>query len=618
MTAITTNMSLSRLLLMTAAGALLLLAGMLLGQRLMPASRPHNIDMAHWSLRGTAGEAQRFGAPASPTDAHDKMPFVSARRMQDAIKQRDFPRATAIANGALADSRAKIWTFYPFDDVVMNTSDLGNASFEADLSAWIDKAPLTVLPRLVRAQYYYELAWHRRGHRFSTETDEQGRQAFASALQKSVDDIRQVLKLEPTSAYGLFLQVRILASYGATSQLTDALDQAISVYPDYMPLYDHALSAMQPKWGGSIDMMYAFVEQYGASAADGSPRQLLPLLLYKFLLASAGTSCYGQQGDAYLACFDDFMRQTVRPGLDDTAAKALRAFGSANAFETNAAITEILSTMISQPGADAYAGRLLQVAADSYGVDPRLVQTPGKENFVIDALVAKSWFIKGFYDNAITKYKEALAHLPATRFPTPEQRDLATANIYEALAEIYARYHRPAEMVDAAAAALTLGGKASNQIYLCFGNFQIKQYDQAVEECSKIIADPNSGIEAHYWRGLVYQAMNETEKAIDDLAIVAGSQENRRATAAIELSMIYFNRKDNKGALDALNRYAYLYDANVTNKYDVAVGYNNRCYAYMELGELQKALDDCNASLRYGSIPDAFKKREELVARLAP
>jgi tetratricopeptide (TPR) repeat protein len=89
------------------------------------------------------------------------------------------------------------------------------------------------------------------------------------------------------------------------------------------------------------------------------------------------------------------------------------------------------------------------------------------------------------------------------------------------------------------------------------------------------------------------------------------------AGAAIELSMIYFNRKDNKGALDVLNRYLYLYDPAITSKDDVAVGYNNRCYAYMELGELRKALDDCNASLQYGSIPDAFKKKEELVARLS-
>ena len=34
-------------------------------------------------------------------------------------------------------------------------------------------------------------------------------------------------------------------------------------------------------------------------------------------------------------------------------------------------------------------------------------------------------------------------------------------------------------------------------------------------------------------------------------------------------------------------------------------------------GNYQKALDDCNASLANGSIPDAFKKKEELVAKLS-
>ena len=84
------------------------------------------------------------------------------------------------------------------------------------------------------------------------------------------------------------------------------------------------------------------------------------------------------------------------------------------------------------------------------------------------------------------------------------------------------------------------------------------------------------------------------------------------------MSMVYFNRNDLHGALDLLNKYTYLYDPEVTDRGSVAVGYNNRCYAYMELGELKKALDDCTASLRYGSIPDAFRKQRELVQRLGP
>ena len=36
----------------------------------------------------------------------------------------------------------------------------------------------------------------------------------------------------------------------------------------------------------------------------------------------------------------------------------------------------------------------------------------------------------------------------------------------------------------------------------------------------------------------------------------------------------------------------------------------------MNLGALEKALDDCTTSLRYGSQPDAFRKQQKLVKRL--
>jgi hypothetical protein len=35
---------------------------------------------------------------------------------------------------------------------------------------------------------------------------------------------------------------------------------------------------------------------------------------------------------------------------------------------------------------------------------------------------------------------------------------------------------------------------------------------------------------------------------------------------------------------------------------------HNRCFAYMNLGQLQKALDDCTMSLKYDRLPDAFHK----------
>ncbi|NKJ34926.1 tetratricopeptide repeat protein [Rhizobium sp. SG570] len=490
--------------------------------------------------------------------------------------------------------------------------------FERSLSSWVDHAPLNPLPRLIRAQYYLDLAWHRRGHRFTRETDKAAQAAFSAILRKGVDDIQFALVLDPQSAYGLYLRLMILRGYGATEELDKALQDAVAVYPDFMPSYGVALSSLQPKWGGSTNQMYAFVDHYGAGAPDGSPLKLLSLQLYKYLLESADTACTDKHGDAYATCFQTTMKQSVRPGLEANIAGALDQFGQTDAYETNEAVSSLVNAMIEQSGAEAYSGQILQATANSYHSDPRLIEDKGvANNFMIDELVGRSWLHKGFYDNAIAKYKESLNHLEPTRFPSPEQKDLARAAIYETLAQIYSKDHHPAEMAEAANAALALDGKASNRLNLCYGHYQMNQYTEAVRECSKIVSDPDSGLNAYYWRGLSYQEMHDDENAIKDLVEVASSQNGFRASAAISLTMIYFGRKDNQAALGVLNKYAYLYDGKLTSKDDVAVAYNNRCYAYMELGDYQKALDDCNASLANASIPDAFKKKEELVAKLS-
>lgn len=89
-----------------------------------------------------------------------------------------------------------------------------------------------------------------------------------------------------------------------------------------------------------------------------------------------------------------------------------------------------------------------------------------------------------------------------------------------------------------------------------------------------------------------------------------------RTSAAIAMLMVYFKRGDSRSALDVLNKYQFLYDTNVTSKSNIAVSYNNRCYAYMQLGLLREALSDCRASLKYGNIPDAYRKLQELVGRI--
>jgi tetratricopeptide (TPR) repeat protein len=151
---------------------------------------------------------------------------------------------------------------------------------------------------------------------------------------------------------------------------------------------------------------------------------------------------------------------------------------------------------------------------------------------------------------------------------------------------------------------------------ICYGYFKLKDYDGAVRACTKTIENTPGKLQARYWRGRTYQNLGQLDAALEDLTAVADSEDSLRTSAGRGLSMIYFNRRDIRGGLNVLNKYTHLYDPEINSRDNIAVSYNNRCYAYMELGELEKALDDCTTSLKHGSLPDAYRKQMELTKRL--
>ena len=161
-----------------------------------------------------------------------------------------------------------------------------------------------------------------------------------------------------------------------------------------------------------------------------------------------------------------------------------------------------------------------------------------------------------------------------------------------------------------------LGYATWDEHYICHGYYELKQYDKAIQACTQALDDAGGGY-ALYWRGVAYHDLNRQDQALQDPTKSADSDDGFAPYSAVTMSMIYFDRNDNQNALNVLNKYLFLYDANRTEKSQVAVAYNNRCYAYMQLNDLKKALDDCTHSLEFGSIPDAFRKKQELEDRLA-
>jgi tetratricopeptide (TPR) repeat protein len=201
-----------------------------------------------------------------------------------------------------------------------------------------------------------------------------------------------------------------------------------------------------------------------------------------------------------------------------------------------------------------------------------------------------------------------------TPFPSEDDRTLERGAIYGHLARINDMLHNYIDMVVFEKAAVALTGAHDDEHLICYGYYKLKLYHEGAKVCTEA-AEKTDNLSARYWRGMLYREAGDPDAALEDLRVVADSDNGFRTLAAILMSLIYDERKDFRSSLDVLNRYTFLY-AETQRKSDIAVSYNNRCFAYMQLGELRKALDDCNASLRYGSLPDAYRKQQELIRRL--
>ncbi len=136
----------------------------------------------------------------------------------------------------------------------------------------------------------------------------------------------------------------MLRGYGVTSQLSDALDQAIAVYPHYMPLYQIVLSTLQPKsptttgWRHRHDVRLRrslWCKRTGRFAAEIAAPAAVPISVRNGrndLLRQTG------RRSMFLVLSGFHMKQTSSAGLEAYAAKALQQFGQMNRYakETNA------------------------------------------------------------------------------------------------------------------------------------------------------------------------------------------------------------------------------------------------------------------------------------------
>ena len=535
----------------------------------------------------------------------------TALRVRTLINKGDFKEAGRIIGGVLRRSRIEGWHFSPFARFIIDVPEPSNALFGRRLTTWIAEDPKAATPYLVRSLYYYDTAWVARGHGFADHILPQNAARFGKEIAIAAADSMIAIDQDPQDPYARYLALKILKSEGDSQDMRAVFQRSIRRFPAYYPLYAVRLGALEPKWGGSLAAMQTFVSRYAGSAAPTSPLRVLYLKLYAAFLNTSAIICPTTPKMQKL-CTTYVLSRLITPALKRHVYTLIAVNGPNAPLPFVLKVGAILNDMIYQDANGAYVGPLLQSFATALGADDALVTgRHRRHNFMVDKLAAMVWYNQGQFHNAKNLLERALADLRQTRFPTESAEDRVRANLYHNLAYVYSYTHHYRKVIIYQRAADILTGIGSSNIE-CAILFKLGYYAADIRACTRQVHNGGNR-QALYWRARAYQMMGQAVQALQDFRRVADSQSRFRASAAIDISVIYGNENRLHSMLRVLNRYSYLYEPALAHKEDIAIAYNNRCYAEMHLGLLHRALADCTASLRFGDLPDAYAKQQEIM-----
>jgi tetratricopeptide (TPR) repeat protein len=549
------------------------------------------------------------------------LPSEKAMIARAAIKRGDYAAAQQISSETLSRSKLQYWRFYPFNIFIDEISYGIDAQFLDNLNKWLESDKTSAAAYLIRSGYYHNLAWNIRGHSYSSNVPESKSELFGKYIELATVDALKAIQIDSENPFSYFMLLRVYAARGNTATMDNAFHRAIEKFPDYYPLYRVRLDTLAEKWGGSLQALHEFTDKYAGGAPEDSPLRLLYVHLYGMMLDTASSSCDSYYGTYREKCVSAVMDTIVDSKLIDKVNSAFDLYHKTDRNQFSLALWPIMKGIVKTAGAGHFFGVILQSAASHMDSQIQLVDNnPGKNNYMLDAVAANYWYIENNAENAERKWREALMDVENTTFSDETDRFEAIADIYDGLTSLYNKSAQYAQVIAYQNAVAGIRGRA-NVGYghlKCHAYFRLKQFDEAVRACTDQIQN-GSDTETYYWRAMAYKGLRQTDAELQDLFMVADSQNfHFRTSAALEISVIYGDRKDMAAELAALNSYPFLFDEKTQTKTDLAIAYNNRCFAQMQLGRFREALDDCTASLKYDNLPDAYQKYQQLTKRLAP
>ncbi len=208
----------------------------------------------------TSPSSPPIAVPLAPTQSEtrallDSNRFAELERRFSVIQQ-------GYRQGSVSDVelRNAFRVFYPTD-----------AALEPKYTAWIAQFPRSYVAHLARAIYYKKVGQESRGTDYIAKTTGGQMNGMEVAFGKALSDLHASVELDDKPLLAYLHELDIYSYEGDSKRCRELLDAAIEIDPRDFIAREKYMNTLEPRWGGSIQQMYAFLEESkraGVSAAD--------------------------------------------------------------------------------------------------------------------------------------------------------------------------------------------------------------------------------------------------------------------------------------------------------------------------------------------------------------
>jgi len=215
---------------------------------------------------------------ASTTDSRLDGPWLrraAGCQAQHQLLQRDYQALESDVTAALASLNDLPDGTSTYSGIFGGLSDLvrfGQVPPELLLERYADwrrEVPDSVIPDLLEADFYQQLAWATRGGGTAETVRAQDWQLFRYRIrlaQAIMDEIGPRARAQP---YWHTNSIHLALEGSATVEEMRALfDTGAHAFPGYLPLYNAMLRALMPRWEGSTAAINDFIDEVSRSGGD--------------------------------------------------------------------------------------------------------------------------------------------------------------------------------------------------------------------------------------------------------------------------------------------------------------------------------------------------------------